>query len=218
MYLGRHVVRHPARTLRPVADSRVRASTSTPWQMAPTGLPSRQKPATRSRSTGEPRYCRIPGAWPPGSSSPSKLAGSSSAHASVAENSGALVISVYRLLAADAAPSWPNRTPVSSRGSAAGTVPSRSVANTTWCPASRRTRHGTATSVTSKSRSGSGIRTRTRASSHLSIAQSTCSIGTCRYPNAEPYDRGDVRALAMATLSRRAHSSQRHQVPLVLGI
>ena len=96
MYLGRHVVRHPASTLRPVAASRVRASTSTPWQMAPTGLPSRQKPATWSRSTGEPRYCRIPGAWPPGSSSPSKLAGSSSAHASVAENSGALVSSVVQ--------------------------------------------------------------------------------------------------------------------------
>ena len=43
----------------------------------------------------------------------------------------------------------------------------RSVAKTTSCPPSRSTRHGTATSVTSKSRSGSGISTRTRLSSRL---------------------------------------------------
>ena len=77
MYLGRHVVRRLASTLRPVAGSVVRASTRTPWQMAPTGLPSAQNLATWSRSSAEPRYCRIPGACPPGSSSPSNAAGSS---------------------------------------------------------------------------------------------------------------------------------------------
>jgi len=93
MYLGRHVVWHPARTLRPVPASRVLASTSTPWQMAPTGRPSRQNLPTCSSSTAEPRYCRIPGAWPPGSSRPSKPAGSSSSHATVAVNSSAAVSS-----------------------------------------------------------------------------------------------------------------------------
>ena len=89
MYLGRQVVRRSARTLRPVAGSRVRASTSTPWQIAPTGLPSAPEPADLLLSTGEPRYCRMPGACPPGSSRPSKAAGSSPAHATVALNSGA---------------------------------------------------------------------------------------------------------------------------------
>jgi hypothetical protein len=92
MYLGRQVVRRPARTLRP-ASSRVRARTRTPWQIAPTGLPVAQNRATCSRSTAEPRYCRIPGACPPGSSSPSKAAGSSPAHACVAANPGSLVSS-----------------------------------------------------------------------------------------------------------------------------
>src|SRR3954469_17146630 len=50
-------------------------------------------------------------------------------------------------------------TPVSRRGSAAAVAP-RSVANTTWWPASVSTAQGTATSVTSKSVSGSGSRTR----------------------------------------------------------
>jgi len=34
MYLGRQVMRRSASTLRPVAGSRVRARTSTPWQIA----------------------------------------------------------------------------------------------------------------------------------------------------------------------------------------
>jgi hypothetical protein len=71
MYLGRQVVRRPASTLRPVAGSVVRASTSTPWQIAPIGRPRAQNAATWFASSGEPRYWRIPGAWPPGSSSPS---------------------------------------------------------------------------------------------------------------------------------------------------
>ena len=54
MYLGRQVVRRPASTLCPVAGSVVRASTSTPWQMAPTGRPSDQNAATRR--------CRLVGA------------------------------------------------------------------------------------------------------------------------------------------------------------
>src|SRR5580698_1263017 len=167
MYFGRQVVRRSARTLRPhLPGSRVRASTSTPWQIAPTGLPSDQNRPTCSVSRAEPRYWRIPGACPPGSSSPSNPAGSRSAQPIVAANSGASVSSWYRALASGAAPSWPNSTPVSSRGSAAGTVPARSVAKTTWCPASRRMRHGTATSVTSKSRSGSGTSTRTGPSCH----------------------------------------------------
>jgi hypothetical protein len=91
--LGRQVVRQPARTLRPVDVSRVRASTRTPWQIAPTGLPSAQNLATCSRSTAEPRYWRIPAACPPGRSKPSKPAGSSSAHACVEVNSGAVVSS-----------------------------------------------------------------------------------------------------------------------------
>src|SRR5438046_1796275 len=37
MVFGRHVVRWPARTLRPVRGSVVRARTSTPWQIAATG-------------------------------------------------------------------------------------------------------------------------------------------------------------------------------------
>ena len=48
MYLGRQVVCRSASTLRPVAGSRVRASTSTPWQIAPTGRPSAQNRATCS--------------------------------------------------------------------------------------------------------------------------------------------------------------------------
>src|SRR5262245_3096272 len=44
-----------------------------------------------------------------------------------------------------------------SNGSHAGVAPA-SVANTGSCPASRKSFHGTATSVTSKSRSGSGNR------------------------------------------------------------
>jgi hypothetical protein len=89
MYLGRQVVRRSARTLRPVTGSRLRASTSTPWQIAPTGLFSCQNRPTCALSTGEPRYCRIPGACPPGRMSPSNAAGSSPAHATVALNSGA---------------------------------------------------------------------------------------------------------------------------------
>ena len=46
MYFGRHVVRRPYNRLRPVAGSVVRASTSTPWQIAPTGRPSAQTSAT----------------------------------------------------------------------------------------------------------------------------------------------------------------------------
>ena len=41
-------MRRPASRLRPVAGSVARASTNTPWQMAPTGRPSDQKAATRA--------------------------------------------------------------------------------------------------------------------------------------------------------------------------
>ena len=58
----------------------------------------------------------------------------------------------------------------------------------------------------------------TAAGRDLSLAQSTCSTGTCRYPNTPPRGRSDIRALTMATLSHRPHSSRCHQVPLVLGI
>src|SRR5258708_14594348 len=91
MYLGRHVVLRSARTLRLVAGSRVRASTSTPWQIAPTGLPRAQNRATCSRSSGEPRYWRIPGACPPGSSRPSKAAGRSEEHTSELQSPDHLV-------------------------------------------------------------------------------------------------------------------------------
>src|ERR1700722_5200415 len=110
----------------------------------------------------------MPGAWPPGSSSPSKSAGSRSAQPIVALNSGALLSSAYQALGSGLAPSWPKRTPVSSRGSAAGPVPACSVAKTTSCPAAHSSCHGTATSVTSKSASGSGISTRTGPSSQRS--------------------------------------------------
>src|SRR5947208_3470953 len=75
MYFGRQVVRRSVSTLRPVSGSRVRASTRTPWQIAPTGRFSRQNRPTCSLSTGEPRYCRMPGACPPGRISASKPAG-----------------------------------------------------------------------------------------------------------------------------------------------
>ena len=48
-----------------------------------------EKALTRSRSTADPRYCRIPGACPPARINPSNAAGSSVSHASVARNSGA---------------------------------------------------------------------------------------------------------------------------------
>jgi hypothetical protein len=88
MYLGRHVVRRSNRTLFPVAGSIVRARTMTPWQIAPTGRSRLQNSATLARSTSLPRYWRIPGAWPPGSTRPSYRAGSISAQAIGARNSG----------------------------------------------------------------------------------------------------------------------------------
>ena len=86
-YAGRQVVRRAARMLRPVPGSRLRAKTRTPRQIAPTGRPSAQNRATWSRSTAEPRYCRIPGACPPASSRPSNPVTSRSAQPCVAVNS-----------------------------------------------------------------------------------------------------------------------------------
>src|SRR5258707_590887 len=168
MYLGRHVVWRSASTLRPRA-SRVLASTSTPWQIAPTGRPSVQNRATCSCSAREPRYWRIPGAWPPGSNKPSKAARSRSVQAAVAANAGSASRSAYQLFASGSAPSLPNSTPASNLGSARGTVPALSVAKATWWPAERRICQGTATSVTSKSRSGTGISTRTSRLSPRSV-------------------------------------------------
>ena len=88
MNFGRQVVRFDAITLRPVRRSTERASTSTPWQIAPTGRSSAQNAATRSWSSPLPRYWRIPGACPPGRISPSNAAVSISAHAIGARNSG----------------------------------------------------------------------------------------------------------------------------------
>src|SRR5437763_10379532 len=53
-------------------------------------------------------------------------------------------------------------TPSIRRWSQAGGLPPRAVAKTASWPRSRRMRHGTATSVVSKSRSGSGTSTRIR--------------------------------------------------------
>ena len=56
MYLGRHVVFLPRRTS-------ARASGKTPWQMAATGLPVRQKSAMNRWSSSLPSaYCFMPGA------------------------------------------------------------------------------------------------------------------------------------------------------------
>jgi len=99
----------------------VRASTRTPWQIAPAGLQVAQNRATWSRSTGEPRYRRIPRACPPGSRR-GELSGS-----------GELGVDI---LGFRRGAQLPDSTPSSSQGSAAVTVPACSVAKTTWCPAS----------------------------------------------------------------------------------
>lgn len=83
-------------TLFPVAASRARARTSTPWQIAATGRPSCpnwKKVATSACSAVEPRYCRMPGACPPGKSSASNSAGTTALHAIGRTNSGAEVSS-----------------------------------------------------------------------------------------------------------------------------
>ena len=120
--LVRHVVRRSAITLRPVTGSWVRASTRTPWQMAPTGRPSCQnvrhlRPAGRP----DPRYWRIPGAWPPGRSRPSKAAGSRLAQSTGRRKAPSIERAAHRRpWRSSAAPSLPKTTPSSSRGSAAG--------------------------------------------------------------------------------------------------
>src|SRR5947207_2489421 len=60
MYFGRQVVMRSASTLRPVAGSIVRARTSTPWQIAPTGRSRAQHAPTTCCSRVLPRYCRSP--------------------------------------------------------------------------------------------------------------------------------------------------------------
>ena len=48
----------------------------------------------------------------------------------------------------------------------------------------------------------------------LPIAQLTCSIGTCQYPNTSAHHRSDVRPVARTPLPRRSHVPQRHQDPV----
>ncbi len=61
--------------------------------MAPTAFPVAQNLAMNACSSADPRYCRIPGAWPPGSSSPSYAATSSSRHDTGDVNASARLIS-----------------------------------------------------------------------------------------------------------------------------
>jgi hypothetical protein len=61
MYFGSDVLFFPWSTLAPRAPF-VRAKTTVPWQMAPTGMPFSKASATLAKSASASKYWRMPGA------------------------------------------------------------------------------------------------------------------------------------------------------------
>ena len=161
MYLGRQVVRRPARTLRPVAGSMLAREHETPWQIAPTGRSSAQNAATfacRSRVAEVLAHPRRVAAGQDQAVELGRLDLPPGERLAERRVLGQLLVEGDRLgLGAELA----EDDAVEQLGSQRGAAPPRSVAKTTSWPRSVSSRQGTATSVVSKSLSGNGTRTRT---------------------------------------------------------
>ena len=151
----------PCSTLRPVPGRACGPARARRGRSRRPGAPAPRTRRPSRCSTSLPRYWRMPGAWPPARSSPSKAAGSIVAPGDRRVERRAPRAARGRTRSARARRRAGRRARRSSRsGSHAGrcrrarwrTRP-RGRARSSRC-------HGTATSVTSKSRSGSGTSTR----------------------------------------------------------